>query len=70
MPEVVQGGTVCTSFSECKDLLDNGEDIDYDGQTGPISWNADGDPSEATVGIFEYGADNTTTRVDERVGQM
>jgi branched-chain amino acid transport system substrate-binding protein len=70
MPEVVQGGTVCTSFSECKDLLDSGEDIDYDGLTGPISWTADGDPGEATVGIFEYGADNTTTRVDERVGQM
>jgi branched-chain amino acid transport system substrate-binding protein len=70
MSAVVQGGTVCTTFAECRDLLAEGEDIDYDGVTGPISWTEDGDPSEATIGIYEYGADNTTTRIDSRVGQM
>ncbi|MGH3679123.1 MAG: ABC transporter substrate-binding protein, partial [Natronosporangium sp.] len=72
MFEVVTGGTKCTEFSECKELLENGEDIDYDGQTGPISWMPEtgGDPTEATIGIFEYGEDNTTTRVDERIGQL
>jgi branched-chain amino acid transport system substrate-binding protein len=70
MSAVVQGGTVCTTFAECRDLLDDGEDIDYDGVTGPISWTEDGDPGEATIGIYEYGEDNTTTRIDSRVGQM
>lgn len=70
MPEVVQGGTPCTTFTECRDILVDGGDADYNGLTGPISWTADGDPGEATVGIFEYGPDNTAERVDERVGQM
>lgn len=72
MFEVVTGGTKCTEFSECKQLLEDGGDIDYDGQTGPISWMPEtgGDPTEATIGIFEYGADNTATRIDERLGQL
>jgi branched-chain amino acid transport system substrate-binding protein len=71
MFEVVQGGTACTTFAECRDLLLAGEDIDYNGVTGPISWTPpSGDPTEATIGIFEYGADNVPARVDERVGQM
>jgi ABC-type branched-subunit amino acid transport system substrate-binding protein len=72
MFEVVSGGTKCTAFDECKTLLESGEDIDYDGVTGPISWESatGGDPTEATIGIFEYGAENTTTRIDERVGQL
>lgn len=72
MFEVVTGGTKCTEFSECKELLENGDDIDYDGVTGPISWMPDtgGDPTEATIGIFEYGDDNTATRIDERIGQL
>lgn len=68
--ETVQDGTACTEFAECKQLLEDGEDIDYEGLTGPVSWTSAGDPGEATVGIFEYGEDNTTTRIDEQVGQM
>jgi branched-chain amino acid transport system substrate-binding protein len=72
MFEVVSGGTKCTTFQECATMLEAGEDIDYDGVTGPISWATatGGDPTEATIGIFEYGADNTTTRIDEQVGQL
>lgn len=72
MFEVVSGGTKCTSFEQCKDMIEAGDDIDYDGVTGPISWAPDtgGDPTEATIGIFEYGADNAPARIDERVGQL
>lgn len=72
MFEVVSGGTKCTAFADCKQMLEAGEDIDYDGVSGPISWTPEtnGDPTEATIGIFEYGEDNTTTRIDERVGQL
>jgi branched-chain amino acid transport system substrate-binding protein len=71
MFEVVQGGTKCTAFAECKQLLEDGTDIDYDGVTGPISWTPpSGDPTEATIGIFEFDGNNTPARVDERVGQV
>ncbi|RMH69834.1 MAG: amino acid ABC transporter substrate-binding protein, partial [Actinomyces sp.] len=32
---VTKDGTKCTSFAECKELIDAGEDIDYDGLGGP-----------------------------------
>ncbi|MFV0373505.1 ABC transporter substrate-binding protein [Microbacterium sp.] len=52
------GGTKCTSYSECADLIIAGETADYDGVSGPITFNDVGDPTEATIGIFQYGEDN------------
>ena len=52
------GGTKCTTFAECADLINAGEVADYDGVSGAINFNEVGDPTEATIGIFEYGDDN------------
>ncbi len=35
-------GTMCYSYPECKALIDAGEDIDYDGVTGPGTYSAGG----------------------------
>jgi branched-chain amino acid transport system substrate-binding protein len=59
MVEVTNGGTVCTEYADCLAKLQAGEDIDYDGQSGPIAFDENGDPSLATMGVYEYGADNT-----------
>ena len=53
------GGTKCTTYAECADLIIAGEVADYDGVSGPITFNEVGDPTEASIGIFEYGDDNT-----------
>ncbi len=58
MREVSEGGTKCTSFKDCADLLKKGEDIDYDGLSGPVEFDQFGDPTEATVGIYQYNAEN------------
>lgn len=57
--DVTTEGTKCTSFSECADLLADGEDIDYDGVSGPIELGETGSPTAASIGVYEYGADNT-----------
>ncbi|MEU6710917.1 ABC transporter substrate-binding protein [Nonomuraea sp. NPDC046802] len=57
--EVSKTGERCTSFKQCADLLRAGEDIDYDGVSGPVDFNDVGDPTVATIGIYQYGADNT-----------
>ncbi len=57
--EVSKDGTACTSFSECADLLANGEDIDYNGVSGPVDLGDSGSPTKATIGIFQYDANNT-----------
>jgi ABC-type branched-subunit amino acid transport system substrate-binding protein len=59
MVEVTNGGTVCTEYADCLAKLQAGEDIDYDGQSGPIAFDENGDPSLATMGVYEFGADNT-----------
>ena len=42
-------------------LLEDGEDIDYDGVSGPIELSDKGDPTSAIVGIYTYGPDNKLT---------
>lgn len=56
--EVTENGTKCTTFAECNDLLKQGEDIDYDGQSGPIELDSFGDPTAASIGIYQYDAEN------------
>ena len=59
-------GKKCTSFSECADIIIGGGVADYDGYSGPVTFDENGDPTQASIGIFQYGADNTHTRVDTR----
>jgi branched-chain amino acid transport system substrate-binding protein len=70
MKTVSEGGTKCTSFSECADLLAAGEDIDYDGVSGPITFDDNGDPTEAYIGIYQYGADNTYAPLNVEFGSL
>jgi branched-chain amino acid transport system substrate-binding protein len=51
---VTSEGTKCTSFEECKGLLEDGEDIDYDGASGAIELNEPGDPQSATYAIGRF----------------
>jgi ABC-type branched-subunit amino acid transport system substrate-binding protein len=67
MLDVTQGGTKCTSFSDCAALLKKGEDIDYDGQSGPITFDQFGDPTQATIGVYQYDSQNTIPGYDAPV---
>ena len=51
-------GTKCTSYAECADIIVGGGVADYDGVSGPITFNEVGDPTEASIGLFQYGNDN------------
>ncbi len=56
-------GEKCATFAECAELLNDGETIDYDGNSGPVTFDENGDPTEATIGIFQYKEDNTYERI-------
>ena len=58
------GGTKCTSYQACADIILAGGVADYDGFSGPITFDEVGDPTEAVIGVFEFGADNMFTRID------
>jgi ABC-type branched-subunit amino acid transport system substrate-binding protein len=55
---VTKGGTKCTSFAECRDLIAAGEDIDYDGASGPLEFDGNGEPTIASYGLFKMGDNN------------
>jgi ABC-type branched-subunit amino acid transport system substrate-binding protein len=56
-----EGGTPCTTYEECKQLLENGEEINYDGQSGPIELDDKGDPQQANFQILVYDDKNTVS---------
>ncbi|MER6947775.1 ABC transporter substrate-binding protein [Nonomuraea sp. NPDC000554] len=73
LPEVSKGGEKCKDFKTCAELLKAGKDIDYDGVSGPIEFNDAGDPAEATIGVYQYGGENTydaTKALEYRTGKI
>ena len=55
---VTEGGTKCTTFAQCRDLVRAGTDIDYDGVTGELAFAPAGEPSVGSYGSLEFGPDN------------
>ncbi|WP_144719898.1 ABC transporter substrate-binding protein [Agrococcus jejuensis] len=70
LQDVSEGGTKCTDVAECLQLIADGEDIDYDGVSGPIEFDENGDPTEAYIGIYQYGADNRYTLLTTEFGSL
>ena len=66
--DVTRGGTKCTSFAECKDIIESGGDPDYDGVGGPYEFVEAGEPAAASFRIATYsGGDRPDSALDEYV---
>ncbi len=61
-------GTQCTGWEECSKLVEDGEDIDYEGKSGPTDMNETGSLAKGTIGIFQYKKGNTYDKVDSVTG--
>jgi branched-chain amino acid transport system substrate-binding protein len=70
MVPVTNTGTRCTTFAECSDLLSGGVDIDYDGISGPISFDANGQESQGVVSIVRYGVSGTPVQTGTKFGAL
>ena len=68
--DVAEGGTKCKSFADCAKLVKQGKDIDYDGQSGPVTFDANGDPSQAYISIYKYGKGNATSWETQQFGDL
>lgn len=53
------GGEICSTYSECTALLDEGSEIQYTGPSGIGPIDDENDPSSAFVGIYAFDANNT-----------
>ena len=54
MISVSTGGTKVTNFADGLAAIKAGKDIDYDGYSGPIEFDKNGDPTGASIGIYKY----------------
>ena len=52
-------GETCTTFADCADIILGGGTADYDGISGKVTFDDNGDPTDGSVGIYQYGEDNT-----------
>jgi branched-chain amino acid transport system substrate-binding protein len=51
-------GENCTTYADCAAIITDGGTADYDGISGPITFDENGDPTEASIGIYQFGGDN------------
>ena len=59
------GGTKCTSFAECADIINGGGVADYDGISSPVTFDENGDPTEGKILVSQYGEDNIPAAIKE-----
>ena len=55
---ITKDGEKCTDFVACMAIIDAGGDPDYDGFSGPITMNGNGEPLEASYGVLVFGEGN------------
>ena len=67
---VSEGGTKCESFTDCAKLIADGKDVDYDGISGPITFDKNGDPTEAYVSIYKYATGNKASFEEQVFGKL
>ena len=70
LESVSKGGEKCDTFAKCVELIAAGKDIDYEGASGPITFDENGDPTEAYVGIYQFGSTNKNVGIDVEFGQL
>ena len=70
LQSVSEDGTKCTTYADCAALIKKGTDVDYDGLSGPITFDANGDPTEAYVSIYKYTAGNANEYETQVYGKL
>ncbi|MDP1877129.1 MAG: ABC transporter substrate-binding protein [Actinomycetota bacterium] len=59
MVAITNGTDICNDYAGCLALLEEGKAIDYNGRSGAVNfWDA-GDPTSASIGVYQFGPDNT-----------
>lgn len=48
------GGTLCSTFAECAEILEAAGDIDYQGRSGDVDLNDDFERAVASISVFRY----------------
>ncbi len=52
--DVTRKGEKCSTFKECKALIKDDKDIDYQGKSGPLDFTDDGEPGAASIEVYGF----------------
>jgi branched-chain amino acid transport system substrate-binding protein len=66
---ITEGGTKCTSYAACKQLIDQGKDIAYQGASGTLDFTPAGEPGQATIQVYAFdkaGKESTVKTVESK----
>ena len=58
-------GKKATDFASAAKIINAGGVVDYDGYSGGVKFDSQGDPTEASIGIFQYDATNEFKRINK-----
>ena len=64
MQSVSTGGTKVSTWADALAAVEAGDDVDFEGFSGPIEFDENGDPTGAFIGIYQYGADGKYTAIE------
>ena len=64
----ITSGDAVTVLKDALAAAKAGKDVDYDGYSGPIEFDNNGDPTGASIGIYQYGKDGTNTLLNVVAG--
>lgn len=68
MQSVSTGGTKVSNFADGLKVITDGGDVDYEGFSGPIEFDENGDPTGASIGIHQYGKEGTYSLIEVVAG--
>ena len=57
-------GKKATDFESAATIILDGGVVDYDGLSGRITFDENGDPTEAVIGVYRYTAENRFMRIE------
>lgn len=61
------GGTECSGWVECAELIEAGEEIAYQALSGAGAFDENNDPTTAIIGVYQYDENNVPSRISEVV---
>jgi ABC-type branched-subunit amino acid transport system substrate-binding protein len=64
---VTKKGTKCSLYADCIALIEDGENIDYQGAAGPLQFVKAGEPGKGAYDTWTFAADASVEVIDESI---
>jgi len=58
---ITKDGEKCSTYADCMAIIDAGGDPDYEGISGPLDFNGNGEPLKGSYAVLTFGDDNRLT---------